>query len=209
MPSIETSAGCDVARGYFNLSTHIPSVKSRIHPPFGTVSAPLFAQRCAARARRRRTYLFCQLCSPFEKQELPTRFVEYELAWLLQLVLPENVRFLILIGLEEALVETAFEDGLIGLPLSGEPTALIEDKSSLKIIASARAEIRRHPHFKGRDRWIRVQCPGRRLLLSGRVPSFYLKQLAQEAVRGVNGVDRIINEIVVTSPTGETAPQNR
>jgi osmotically-inducible protein OsmY len=33
--------------------------------------------------------------------------------------------------------------------------------------------------------------------LSGRLPSFYLKQLAQTAVRGVSGVEVIANQIEV------------
>ena len=35
------------------------------------------------------------------------------------------------------------------------------------------------------------------LLLYGRVPSYYLKQLAQEAVREIEGVEEIINRIEV------------
>jgi osmotically-inducible protein OsmY len=36
------------------------------------------------------------------------------------------------------------------------------------------------------------------LTLRGKLPSFYLKQLAQEAVREVHRVRRVINEIEVT-----------
>ena len=35
------------------------------------------------------------------------------------------------------------------------------------------------------------------LLLYGRLPSYYLKQLAQEAVRNLEGVEEIINRIEV------------
>ncbi len=47
-------------------------------------------------------------------------------------------------------------------------------------------------------------CRNRCLRLEGCVPSFYLKQLAQEAVRDLKGIDRIENQIVVASPVGET-----
>ena len=35
------------------------------------------------------------------------------------------------------------------------------------------------------------------IVLHGRLPSYYLKQLAQEAVRGLDGVEEIINRIEV------------
>jgi osmotically-inducible protein OsmY len=35
------------------------------------------------------------------------------------------------------------------------------------------------------------------LILRGDVPSYFLKQLAQEAVRGVEGVEEIVNRIQV------------
>ncbi len=64
----------------------------------------------------------------------------------------------------------------------------------------ARALLESHPHFRGRTRWVHCKCRNRRLCLSGKVPSYYLKQLAQEAVRDIEGVDAIINQIVVGSP---------
>jgi osmotically-inducible protein OsmY len=38
------------------------------------------------------------------------------------------------------------------------------------------------------------------LTLSGRMPNFFLKQMAQTAVAGVEGVKRIINRIDVVEP---------
>lgn len=37
------------------------------------------------------------------------------------------------------------------------------------------------------------------VIISGRVPSYYLKQMAQEAVRGCLGRRRLRNEVQVTS----------
>ncbi|MCC6127492.1 MAG: BON domain-containing protein [Pirellulales bacterium] len=37
------------------------------------------------------------------------------------------------------------------------------------------------------------------LLLRGQLPTYFHKQLAQEAVRRINGVTRIVNQIEVTS----------
>ena len=46
----------------------------------------------------------------------------------------------------------------------------------------------------------RVKCQFRRgvLLLSGRVPTYYHKQLAQETIRSLPGVSAIVNEISVS-----------
>ena len=45
----------------------------------------------------------------------------------------------------------------------------------------------------------RVQCELNRgvLKLQGRVPNFHQKQLAQVVVNGLEGVDRVINELTV------------
>jgi len=40
------------------------------------------------------------------------------------------------------------------------------------------------------------------LLLRGRLPTFYHKQLAQEAVAGLNGVWQVVNETEVVGPLG-------
>jgi osmotically-inducible protein OsmY len=38
------------------------------------------------------------------------------------------------------------------------------------------------------------------LILHGRVSTFFEKQQAQEAIRGIEGVRRIVNEVTVGSP---------
>ena len=40
------------------------------------------------------------------------------------------------------------------------------------------------------------------LTLEGRLPSFYLKQVLQTLLRGLDGVTRIVNRVDVASPTG-------
>ncbi|MGI6415572.1 MAG: BON domain-containing protein [Thermoguttaceae bacterium] len=44
------------------------------------------------------------------------------------------------------------------------------------------------------------ECAGDVLYLQGRVPSFYFKQLAQEAVGRLPGVGRVVNQIEVAPP---------
>jgi hypothetical protein len=46
---------------------------------------------------------------------------------------------------------------------------------------------------------VRCQFDDGTLTLHGRVPSYYHKQVAQEAIRNVNDVDTIVNEINVWS----------
>ena len=54
-----------------------------------------------------------------------------------------------------------------------------------------------HPHFRGRTETTRIECHHDTLILTGRLPSFYLKQLLQEALRQVDGVGTIDNRVDV------------
>ena len=56
-----------------------------------------------------------------------------------------------------------------------------------------------------------VACRCRRgvLFLRGRLPNYYHKQLAQEAVRRVAGVTRIVNQIEIGGPAPARAAANR
>jgi osmotically-inducible protein OsmY len=62
---------------------------------------------------------------------------------------------------------------------------------------AARAAILRAGH--GRLRWLSVSADGGTVVLGGTVPSYYLKQLAQEAVLGLPGVGAVRNEVRVAS----------
>jgi hypothetical protein len=61
--------------------------------------------------------------------------------------------------------------------------------------AEARDRIARHPHLVVQRIW--CEYSEQTLFLHGHVPSFYLKQLAQTAVAGLDGVDQVVNEIEV------------
>ena len=52
-----------------------------------------------------------------------------------------------------------------------------------------------HPHLTIQRLW--CEFDQGRLFLRGQVPSFYLKQLAQDAVVGMEGVRQVVNEIEV------------
>lgn len=60
-----------------------------------------------------------------------------------------------------------------------------------------------HPHFRGRCHWLRFHCRNGCLRISGKLPTYYLKQLVQEALRDIAGIEKIDNEIHVLSPTGD------
>ncbi len=66
----------------------------------------------------------------------------------------------------------------------------------------ARQYLESHPHFRGRTSGVCIAHEGRNLFLTGRLPTFYLKQLVQEAVRHVPGVQYVYNHIDVVSSAG-------
>jgi osmotically-inducible protein OsmY len=65
----------------------------------------------------------------------------------------------------------------------------------VKIAEAAKHRMLDRPHLTRQRLW--CEFDGGRLFLRGQVPSFYLKQLAQEAVVGLEGVHQVINEIEV------------
>jgi osmotically-inducible protein OsmY len=52
-------------------------------------------------------------------------------------------------------------------------------------------------------RYVTCVASGEMLYLSGSVPSYYLKQIAQEIAAGVEGVNLVINSIQVTTPRAQ------
>ena len=67
-----------------------------------------------------------------------------------------------------------------------------------KITACANSRLKFHPQLHGNGCWVKCHFADGLLYLSGRLPSWYLKQVAQEAVRDVDGVSGIVNEILVS-----------
>ena len=52
-----------------------------------------------------------------------------------------------------------------------------------------------HPHLNRSG--IQVRADGNRVELSGKVRSFFEKQMAQEAIRGIDGIELIKNDLEV------------
>ena len=57
--------------------------------------------------------------------------------------------------------------------------------------------LERNPYFAGRSLFF--ETAEGRVTLKGVVRSYFQKQMAQEAIRHVDGVDEILNELQVTS----------
>jgi hypothetical protein len=64
-----------------------------------------------------------------------------------------------------------------------------------QITTVAKQRIIHQPHLSVQRIW--CDFDGKRLILRGQVPSFYFKQLAQEAVADLEGVEQVVNEIEV------------
>jgi osmotically-inducible protein OsmY len=62
-------------------------------------------------------------------------------------------------------------------------------------VDEARTRILHHPHLAVQRIW--CEYSEKTLFLHGHVPSYYLKQLAQTAVAGLDGVTQVVNEIEV------------
>ena len=65
-----------------------------------------------------------------------------------------------------------------------------------QIVQQARDRLFANVYTSGRD--VSCECEQGVLRLRGRVSSYYQKQIAQEAVRRVDGVVEVVNEIEVT-----------
>ncbi len=75
-----------------------------------------------------------------------------------------------------------------------------------EIEGSAKQLLEVHPHFRGRSQWVKCRFLDDCLYLEGTLPTYYLKQSAQEALRELPGIERIVNFIQVTSPSGFVVP---
>lgn len=64
-----------------------------------------------------------------------------------------------------------------------------------ELVRRIHCAVDRHPHIR-RGR-VRFEAAEGRVLICGRVNSFYEKQMAQEAIRSVNGICSIENAIEV------------
>jgi hypothetical protein len=67
---------------------------------------------------------------------------------------------------------------------------------------AARNVLAQHSHFRGRVDNFEFVVVDRKLLVRGRVPSFYLKQVLQTVLQDLAGIERIDNQVDVVSADG-------
>ena len=65
-------------------------------------------------------------------------------------------------------------------------------------VSRIRERLEDHPHFRGRTHLLQIEAIGGSVVVSGRLPTYYLKQLLQEAVRAIPDVAHIDNRVDVT-----------
>jgi hypothetical protein len=68
------------------------------------------------------------------------------------------------------------------------------------VVSLIRERLDEHPQFRGRTHLFEIRSSGDSLVLSGRVPTYYLKQLLQEAVKLVPDIGNIDNRVDVQWP---------
>ena len=64
-------------------------------------------------------------------------------------------------------------------------------------LSRIRDRLESHAHFRGRAHLFRLDVLGDSIVVSGKVPTFYLKQLLQEAIRAMPDVPRVENRVDV------------
>lgn len=79
-------------------------------------------------------------------------------------------------------------------------TRLFGDRPASTLAQSARKELEESPLFRGRSQLIRLDEHDGELVLEGRLPSFYLKQMLQTILQKMDGVEHIDNRVRVDYP---------
>ena len=75
------------------------------------------------------------------------------------------------------------------------------------MISLIQERLEQDPQFHGRTSLLRVEQISGSIVVSGRLPTYYLKQLLQEVVRRIPGVEQIENRVEVLP--GSTSPLQR
>jgi hypothetical protein len=66
------------------------------------------------------------------------------------------------------------------------------------VVSLVRERLDKHTHFRGRTHQFLIEAMGGSIVVSGKVPTYYLKQLLQEAIRAIPDVTHIENRVDVT-----------
>ena len=77
------------------------------------------------------------------------------------------------------------------------------ESSSDTVVEDARRTLEQNPLFRGRSKLIRIDASDGQLVLEGRLPTYYLKQMLQTILRDFEGVEVIKNRVAVNEPEAE------
>jgi hypothetical protein len=70
------------------------------------------------------------------------------------------------------------------------------------VLQKAREIVAEHPVFRGRQVGFQFRIDGEQMVVRGKLPSFYLKQVLQTALKELNGIRYIDNQVNVVSSDG-------
>jgi hypothetical protein len=90
-----------------------------------------------------------------------------------------------------------------------DPTASHDEVDSTELTIRAQDSISQHSRFRGRANGFTFALLGDTLVVRGTVPSYYLKQLLQTALKDLQGIRHIDNQVVVTTSTNLIDPSAR
>jgi hypothetical protein len=65
-------------------------------------------------------------------------------------------------------------------------------------LSRIREQLEDHPHFRGRTHLLQIEATGGSIVVSGRLPTYYLKQLLQEVIKAIPDVAGVDNCVDVT-----------
>jgi hypothetical protein len=88
-------------------------------------------------------------------------------------------------------------------------TPLTSFKPAAGVEQRARALIEEHSYFVGRGRMFEYEYRDEVLFVRGTVPTYYLKQMLQRALRDLDGVHRVENQVSVAASDGVFDPAVR
>jgi hypothetical protein len=83
---------------------------------------------------------------------------------------------------------------------SGLLAVVKEDDTDLLVtglVLLVRDRLEQHSHFRGRASLFTIELVGETIVVTGRLPSYYLKQLLQEVIRTTPGVVNVDNRVHV------------
>ena len=72
-------------------------------------------------------------------------------------------------------------------------------QSSNELLTKVRAVLQENSHLRSQQSHLTIEQSGKTIILEGRLPSFHLKQVLQEEVRKIPGVEMVVNRTVVVS----------